>query len=296
MTTPYTTVERFKTQGLGTDLTNVEDVELFRHIVAASAAVDAYCAVPRLPSAHSFAGGIITNEQKRWTIGSDTINGTRRFYPWHRPVRTVTSFRIRLTNTITVSVGPDDIFINQSEGYVELVSLAAVSFGVYPIGVVPNLGLATPTAELSYTYGWSFPVVGEPLFATDGYTYQASNGFWEEDSETVYVDGVATTTGFTVDRTEGTIVFSALEPGPVSVDYSYTLPQEIARATNEIVADRLSERSLVAKGLGGLAGIRMAEIELRRSLRGTTVEAALQNTIPDSAALLLEGYRFRSVA
>lgn len=293
---PYLTVERFKTMGFGVDLDGVEDVELQRKIGTATAAVNAYCAVPRLPQEHSFAGGSIEGEQKRWGLGSDTIYGTRRFYAWHRPIKSVSAFRIRVTNQVSVSIGPDDLFINNSEGYVELVSLAAVTFGVYPVGVVPNLGLATPVGEMDYTYGWEFVTTSDPLYGVDGFTYQGSHGFWDEDSVTVYIDGVEQLSGFTTHAQEGAVTFDALTGGTVTADYTYTIPTEIEMATGMIVSDQLAERSLVSKGLGGLAGIRMAEIELRRTLRGTQVEQALTVSIPDAAQLLLEGYRFRTAA
>lgn len=298
MTVPYLTNERYKTMGFGIDLDGVEDVELYRHIVSASAGVNAYCAVPRLPSEHSFAGGTVIGEQHRWTLGTDTIHGTRRVYPYHRPIREALALRIRLTNQLSVGIGANDLFVNKSEGYVEVISLAAVTFGIFPVGIVPNLGLLVPVAELDYTYGYEFAVTGDPLFGTDGFTFQASHGYIDAASLTLYVDGTEVTTGFTIQAAEGAVVFDALQDTDslVTADYTYTLPSEIESATGMIVADQLSERSLVSKGLGGLAGIRMAEIELRRSLRGTTVEQALSVSIPDAAQLLLEGYRFRSVA
>jgi hypothetical protein len=194
-----------------------------------------------------------------------------------------------------VTVTGNDIFINNSEGYIELISLAAVSFGVLPIGIVPNLGLYTPVAEADYTYGYEFLEVGETLYATDGLLYRGVNGFWLEDSVTVYANGVEMLTGFTLNLEDGTVLLDAPTTDTITVDYTYTMPNEIAMATGEIVADQLSERELTEKGMRRLAGVKMAELELRRSLRGTTVTADLSATIPDTAALLLDPYRFRTI-
>lgn len=299
----YITPDRYRTMGLGSDLASVSEMELARHCRAATYKVNAFCAVPRLPQAHSFGGGVITGEQKRWTLGTDTINGTRRFYPWHRPVRSVNSMRIRVTNQISVSISNRDLFVNNSEGYVEVVSLAAVSFGIFPAGIVPNLGLATPVAELDYEYGEEFTATDDDMYpygegsTVSGYDhFMASDGFWVPGTQTIFVDDVAATSGFTIDYLEGSVAFDGLQTARISADYTFTLPHEIAEASAIIMADSLSEAELTKKGMAGLAGIDVAEVSLRRSLRGTQVEGTLAERVPEAAAVLLEGYRFRSVA
>lgn len=291
----YITPDRFRSMGFGADLDGVDDVELAMLIARASSVVNTYCAAPKIPQAHHFGGGSIVREQHRWPFGTEVIHGTRRLYTYHRPIKAVTAFRIRVTNTMEVSVGGDDIFINNSEGYIELISLAAVSFGIMPVGILPNLGLYTPVAEADYTYGYKFTEVGETLYATDGLLYRGVNGYWLTGSVTVYANGVAMPSGFTLNLEDGTVLLAAPTVSTITVDYSYSMPNEVAMATGEIVADQLSEKSLTEKGMRRLAGVKMAEIELRRSLRGTTVTADLSATIPDTAALLLEPYRFRTI-
>jgi hypothetical protein len=292
----YLSVDRYRAMGFGHDLDSVEDDELAPIIARASAMVDMWCAVPQLPQPFRFNGGVVTREQHRWTIGTDIIKGSRRFYPTHRPLIDVTEFRIRVTNQISVTVGPRDIFINNQDGYVELVSLAAVSFGLYPVGIVPNLGLHTPVAELSYDYGYRFPVVGERLYPTDGRMFRAIGNFWTTDpAPVVYVDGTEQTTGFVVDLADGSVTFDAIPSGIVTADYTYCMPIPVAQATGEIVTDLIGERDLTAKGLRGLAGVKIAELDVRRSLHGTSVDQQLYAGIPETAQVLLMPYRFMSV-
>jgi len=292
----YITPDRYRSMGFGADLDDVEDVELAMLIARASSVVNTYCAAPKIPQEHHFAGGSIIREQHRWPFGTETTHGTRRLYTYHRPIKDVSTFRIRVTNTMEVTVTGADIFINNSEGYIELISLAAVSFGIMPVGVLPNLGLYTPVAEVDYTYGYEFSAVGEPLYETDGQVYRGTNGFWQADSVTIYDGGVAVASGgYVLDLEDGSVQFTTQPTGSVTADYIYTMPNEVAMATGEIVADQLSERALTARGMRRLAGVKMAEIELRRSLRGTSVSADLASIIPETAALLLDPYRFRTI-
>ena len=116
---------------------------------------------------------------------------------------------------------------------------------------------------------------------------------------TVYVNGTERTTGITIDRDEGMVIFDDDIDAPdaddvVTADYVYSLPYEIARATALVAASSISERDLVAKGLGNLAEIAVEEVRLRRDARksGTVVAA---EAIPSSAVGLLEGFRFLTV-
>lgn len=283
--------------GFGVDLDEdvIEDVELASTLRRASALVDAYCAAPQIPQPHSFAGGAITGEQHKWSVGTDTRAGSRRVYVYHRPIKHVDNFAIKVTNTIKVTVGPSDIYINNSEGYIELVSLAAVTYGIYPIGIIPNLGLHTPVVELDYEYGYEAAVTSESLYATDGLTYRTGNGFLKPSAVSVYNNGTAVTSGFSIDHEDGSVLFASPPSGVVTANYTYLVPRAIAQATGEIAADMLAERALAEKGMRRLAAITMAEIELRRTLQGTNVSTDITSFLPQSAIVLLEPYRFRSV-
>jgi hypothetical protein len=247
-----------------------------------------------IPQPFTFAGGTITGEQHKWTLGTEIIKGTRRVYPYSRPIKSISEFKIRVTNQVSALINATDLFINNSYGYVEVVSLAAVVYGVYPVGVVPNLGLYQPVAEITYTYGWEFPVTGETLYATDGLTYRAQNGFWKNASATIYEDGVATASG-TVDHLDGTVTFPYHPSATITADYTYTLPPAIGQATGEVASMILGERELTEKGMRGLAGIQMAEINLRRSFEGGRVSDEIKAQVPPTAQMLLDPFRFTTI-
>ena len=292
----YISVDRYRAQAFGHDLDSFEDAALAQVLSRASAMVDTYCSVPTLPQPYLFSGGGVTNEQHTWTLGTDLIHGTRRVYPTHRPIKTVSQFRIRVTNQLSVTISGNDMFVNNQDGYVELVSLAAVSYGIYPVGIVPNLGLVVPVAELSYTYGTDFPVVGETLYATDGRLFRALGNFWATDpSPVIYVGGVATASGCTIDYDDGSVMFDETPTGAVKADYTYHLPVPIAQATGDIATDIIAELDLTSKGMRLLSGVQLAEMNIRRSLRGTQVQADLYANIPQVAQILLNPYRFQSV-
>jgi len=292
----YLTVERYLTMGFGADLTGIEDFELASVISRASALVNTYCAAPNWPQPHNFAGGSVASEQHSWNLATEITRSERRVYPYHRPIKAVSDFRIKVTNQISATIGVSDLYINNSDGYIEVVSLAAVAYGVLPVGVVPNLGLYQPVAEVSYSYGPEFIVTREVVYATDGLTHRAQNGFWKSGSAKTYVNGTEVTTGITYDLTEGTVTFTTPPTGTVSVDYTHTLPWEIAQATGEIVTEALAQRELTGKGMRGLASIQIAEVQLKRAFdQGNMVNPEMTKPISDTAMALLEPFRFRSI-
>jgi len=290
----YLSVDRYRTMGFGADLEGIEDIELASVLTRASAIVDTYCAVPQIPQPFSFTGGTMTGEQHRWLLGTQITKGTRRVYPYARPNKSVSDFRIKVTNQVSALINATDLFINQTYGYVEVVSLAAVVYGVYPVGVVPNLGLYEPVAEMTYAYGWELTSTAETLYASDGWTYRAQNGFWKAASATVYLNGVATASG-TIDYVDGTVTFPDSPNAAVSATYTYTLQSAIAQATGEIATSLLGERELTEKGMRGLAGIQIAEVNLRRSFEGGKISDEIKARIPPNAQALLEPYRFVTV-
>lgn len=288
----YITPDRFRSSGFGIDLTGVEDVELRSTIQRASAIVNAYCAVPMQPTQYDFRGGSITGEQMPWRLGNPyeatTIAlGSRRVFPKHRPIRTITSFVVKFTNTYSVTIDPSDIYINSDQGWAEVVSLASVVSGVYPVGI--NFGLYTPVAEVSYTYGWRFAVTSEWLEPTDAGVYRAVNGSWATSpAPVIYKNGAVQSSGYTVDSVEGTVTFAVLldDDDVVTASYTYTLPSAIAEATALITAHLLGERELEQRGMAGVALLSVAEVEIRRptsSVGGRTVASEIE---PEVAALL----------
>jgi hypothetical protein len=289
----YLTPERFRTMGVGSDLSDVEEWELRSILQSASRSADSYCNVPILPNRFSFRGGTMTNEEHM-------MENSRRIRLRARPILGVTSLAIYATSTQYLQVNPARLYIEDEEGWVEIVEASLSSVGLWGAAMVPGIGLESFVVRTTYTYGYRFPVVGEYLEPTDARTYRALNQFWLEGGDvTVYVNGTERSTGITVDTEEGSVVFANDVNAPdlddvVTADYTYTLPYEVARATALIAASSISERDLVGKGLGNLAEIAVEEVRLRRDARksGTVVSA---EAIPSAAVGLLEGFRFISV-
>jgi hypothetical protein len=285
--------------GLGNDLTDVNDLRLRSVIDQASQLVNTYCAVPASPNRHDFRGGTIVGEQHRWPL--PTMNFTdqtsRRVYPYHQPLRTITSFAVKFTNTYQVAIDPANLYVDSGAGWAEVVSIAAIVSGVYPVGI--NFGLYTPIAEVSYTYGWQYPTTGEVLSPTDSSkVFQAQNQFWLVGSTpAVYLNGALQSSGYTADFTEGTVTFATAPTASqtVTLDYTYRLPSAIAVATGLLTARLLSESDLVAAGLGSLNSLRVEEVELRRSYRGGSQTASPIASIDPIAAAYLDSFVYMTV-
>lgn len=284
----YLTTERFRTMGFGSDISNMDDIEIQAVLQRASNLVDTYCAVPLLPQKHDFRGGTVVGEAHAWSEST-------RFYPWHRPVRSVSSMRVYATNNVYVELGGDDLFIDISGGFIEVVALA-----ITPIGFFGATGLVTlrnPVTRLDYTYGYDFEEVGDYLQPTDAREYRSEHQFWASNPvPQIYKNSVAVTTGFSINALEGTVIFDSplAAEDIVTADYHHTLPSEISQATGLIAASLISDRDLISKGLGNLAEIQVEEVRLRRDSRrtGTFVVA---DAIPDTAKALLAGFQHMSV-
>lgn len=286
----YMTVDRFKHAGLGSDLSGIEDWELASMLDRASALVDDYCVVPRLPSTHDFRGGSIVDESESWK------DGQRRVFLKHRPVRTVTRFRIYATNTVYVEIQPGDIFVEEEEGWAEVVALSLTPVGFWSASHI--VSLEDPIVKVNYTYGWSFSVTDERIYPTDAWQYRAMNQFWDSTvAPVVKKNGIVISAGFTIDMTEGTVTFSSAQIATdvFTVTYAYTLPKDISQATGIVTAGLIAERDLTIKGMGNLAEIQVEEVRLRRDARrtGTVVKA---ESIPDTAKTLLAPFRFIGVS
>ena len=284
---PYCTVERFRVLGFGNDLSDIEDVELASILDRATALVNQYCSTPTLPQQHDFRGGTIVDEAHAWRTGQI------RTYPWHQPVKVLNSFRIYATNTVYLDIPPTQMFIDNSGKYIEVVSLSLTPVGFWAASGL--ISLVEPVSKMSYTYGWTFPVSGEVLYATDAYQFRSQNQFWATTpAPVVYKNGASQSSGFTIDYTEGTVTFASpvAATDTITVDYTHTLPPAIGQATGVIASEVLNQRDLIAKGLGSLASIRVEEVELRRQMPRFTTQVATTDWIPDAAKSLLDPYKF----
>lgn len=290
----YLNVSRYRAAGFGLDVSDIGDAELRAVLARASSLVDVYCGVPMQPSRHDFMGGTITGEQHDWRLATDVTSGSRRVYLLHRPIKAITSFVVKFTTSYQITVNPSNLYVNKIDGWAEVVSLAAVVSGLYPVGL--NFGLYTPVAEVDYTYGFEFHEDEEELYVVDGNTYQAVRGFWGPDP-VISKNGSVITTGFTVNSTNGEVVFASANASTdvITASYDYTLPDAIAEATGITATRLLGERALAAKGMSGLSSIKVAEVALARANRGLLGMSA-EDVIPVEAMSLLEPFRYRSVA
>lgn len=298
----YLTPERFRTMGLGIDLTDVDDIELQSILTRATAMVDDYCNVPLLPNPFDFRGGQMVDESHEWS--DDLYDRPRpyRFWPMVAtvvPVQSVEQFRVYSTPKVYVEIDEAEMFINNTGGWIEVSSLKLTQFGIFGAGIVPALiGMYHPVAKCTYTYGWTFQSVNEVLYPTDALTYRAQNQWWLADPEPeVKLNSVVVTTGFTIDYDEGAIVFDdpLAATDVVTCSYSHKLPWQIAQAAGVIAADDFGETKMRARGMTGLDSIQVGEITLRRAAApGQRGGTATIDPVSDKAAGLLSRFIFRS--
>jgi len=295
----YITPQRFREMGYGIDISELDDTELLSLCKQASAVVDAYCNVPRIPQKHDFRGGTITQETHTWGYPQTPFDiGRRRQYLFHYPILAIQQFRIYVTNTQYINIAPTELMINPTERYFEVVSLAMTGAGLFNALIIPNVALAVPLAKTSYTYGWDFTETDEEMTCADGQTWRAQNQFWHVDTgrePVIKVNGTVVTTGYTVDANEGAVVFNEnlLATDTATATYHYKLPSDIQYGTGHIVAHLHGQAELQSRGMAHLTRLRVAEVDMERDLRRsfpTSLIAGLDNEVPE-AALLLGAYR-----
>lgn len=306
----YLTPHRFKKMGFGIDVSELDDVELAALSAQATSWINNHCLVPRLPQLHDFRGGTITREQHQWRYPETPFDiGQRKAYPFHFPIKHVDDFKIKVTNTQYVGIQPADLFINNTLRYVEVVSLALTSAGLFNALIIPNIGLATPVVEIGYEYGWDFFEPGETLQPDDGQTWHAQNQWWYSTAAdangyggvpVIKVNGTEVTTGRTIDHDEGSVTFD--DPLPidavVTATYHFKLPSEIQWAAGQIMAWLHAEGEQHARGMAHLQALKIGEVQMTRPapLRPAPDMAFgdLEILVPEAAALL-STFRFQNV-
>jgi hypothetical protein len=277
--------------GLGVDLSGKTDAELTNQLAIATEMVNRYCAAPYN---HDFRGGTVSAEKHRWNPGNVYRHGTTRVYPYHKPVKTVTSLVIDVTNTQYITLDAEDLYVNEVEGWVEPVALAMTTAGVFGFSILPNVGLRIPIGKLSYTYGWTFDVEDEQLTPYSGGILASQNQFWITDEEVVLKqNGSEMTAGtYTVDYTEGQATVSSYDSTAVyTASYSYPLPSAIANATALVANDILGQAAIAGAGLLGLSGLRVEEVEIRQSAKINFYA----NPVNAAAATLLDPFVYRRI-
>lgn len=298
MTVPYLTEERFRVLGFTGDLGELSSAEIRNLLIAASAKVDAYCAVPKMPQPYSFRGGTVTDEIHDWFPGDALTPAQRRIWAFSKPIKAVSALKIYVTINQFTEFDPTELMIQRTIGAIDLVSLGLTTSAPLGAYVLPNIGLQHPQVAISYTYGWQLTATDEILEPTDAFYFRAVNQFWDDTDVVVKVDGVVQSTGFTLDKTEGAVVFDAAQSpeAVVTCSYGYTLPQDIATATGLIAHDMFNERELDDKGMGNVRSLKVGEISIDRGLRyqasGSNQDAV---QISPDAEGYLAGYRFITV-
>ncbi len=140
----YLTAEEFRDYQLG-DLTDASgtaltDAAIDSFIGTASRLVDAYVG-------YSFQYRQ-TTERHVWNQKS------RRVYPREKPIVAVSSFLVYVSNQQNAAFTVNDVYINPDRGYVEITSLANVTYSLFP--AIVALGLIEPVAQITYTHGYQY--------------------------------------------------------------------------------------------------------------------------------------------
>lgn len=290
----YITGQKLLTMGLQADLEDLDEVELESLCAQASMLVDAYCSVPRLPAMHDFKGGTIVDETHDWQYPISPFDlGQRRVYTFHRPLVSVDYLRIYVSNQpLYLEVQPAHLVINPTASYMEIISLALTTSGLFNALIVPNVGLLAPIVKVGYSYGYSLAVTGDMLYETDGMTFRATNQFWKASpAPVIHKNGSIITTGFTIDRTEGVVVFDDLLTADdiVTADYTHSLPSDIMYGTAYVASFLRSGARLRQRGLGRVGSVRVAEVSIS-GVPSVSVDE-IDQLMPE-AAMYLAGYRY----
>jgi hypothetical protein len=293
----YITPRRFRSMGLGVDVGERSNAELGMLLEIASNKLDSYC---NAPENHSFKGGTIVGEQRIWHPGNTHVPGQRRVWPLHRPIKTITSLSIEVTNGQYIAFTPSNLYIDHHLDTVEITSLQLTPASVFTTGLAPYISLQNPRSKMSYTYGWDFTATDERISygeaTASGAGFFAANQFWTDDDVTVKLNSTALVSGsaYTFDPYEGLVTMTdpITATDVLTVSYSYTLPNTIALATALIGADVVAWSNQMGAGLGGLSGIKVNEVELRASKTGGFANVPIN----DPVAEMLSSYMYRGFA
>jgi hypothetical protein len=282
--------------GQGMDLTDIDDQDLASHIQVASGLANTYCNVP---TDHDFRGGSVTDEDHDWKIGNYMWPASGLIYPKHKPLTTLTRFHIYVTNTQYLDLDVSRIHYHEKENSLEPL-FAEASVGIWSATQVPIAGFKVPQARIDYTYGFTYAISDDQMFPDGGKWWRAQNQWWDSTVEPVIsVNGNPVAIGnLTIDYNEGRVAIeddalqeldiAASEVNSVFASYTYRLPTAIANAVAIITTSLLGQRSINEKGLQGLSGIRVEEVELRQS-RDAQIA---RDMVPGLAQQLLDPFRY----
>ena len=297
----YLTPAQLRALNLGLDFSDFTDGELAPLIARATSAVNAYCNVPTIPEPHNLLGGEIVGETHTWSIDPYATQPQRRVFPYHRPVIEVISMRIYATSTQYLSFDAAELYYEASEGWIEPASANLTSWGLFGSAVLPFVGLSEPHAVLDYTYGRLIPKTERLWYAGQGgNTWRGISGFWTNDAIEVRVNGsVADDGDYTIDRTEGAILWTDLSTRPsgtdtVEADVVTRQHPDLALATGMTVASLFSDRELLRQGMPlGVRAFRVAEVSVERDFRRSAQATSVVPMVPLEAEELLAPFVYR---
>lgn len=269
---PYVTHDEFMSAGLGIDISDVSQTEMIAILRRASRAVDGWCKTSFHPRQEV--------ERHVWNFQ------TRRIWPHHLPVVAVDALRIGdassqnvrlyVSNQQYATLGATECFINNDQGWIEILSLTSVYAVSAPIIM---LGLTTPTAELIYTTGYGARAVLDSGSADASNTklYWFTHPLWTMQSHStvsefakhavqVYIGGVLqASTSYTVDPVAGTVLFNSVPGGAVTATYWYSLiPEDIKWGTIAVATALLGERGLARQQMTGLRTASLGGVSFTR--------------------------------
>lgn len=141
--TGYISVAELREYELGAfalpDGTDSSDNRLEKLVGVASRMVDGYC---------GFSFRYKTSvEQHKWN------QNTRRVFPYSRPIVSVNSLEVYVSNQQRATFSNSDLYINSSQNYIEVTSLANVTYSLFP--AIVALGLIDPVAVINYNHGYA---------------------------------------------------------------------------------------------------------------------------------------------
>lgn len=256
-------------------------------IARAESSIDSYMEfAPLIPN--GFAAGVAGMVQQPYDWDARRM----RFPLPLVPVRRLLRVQVHVSNTspggaafVATFNGAGDVVLNQYDNYGELVALQGTLYSLAPVLV--QLGAKPPLLEIDAELGYYLPSSGEVLTDLgDHQTYQAQRQYWATSytqashnqpltpppiPPVVYLNGsVVSQSQYTVNATEGQIVFTSPNAASATVtcDYTYTIPDFVAHATIAQTTYLLGQRNLNAAGMQGVEMLRAGEQIIKRHLRG----------------------------
>lgn len=262
-----TYLKRF-TSGINTD--TMPDDLLNMHILQAEGQVDAICRTEHQP--------------KNWhqvnTLNTYDGMGSYSIASWPAPVINVQALTLQQaipvpnSGLLATSLIPSNVMVQNDVGWLSVISFQALNSTSIPTGYYPGVNFPAPSLIFDYQTSWAFPVTGETLtMLDDQVTFQSLHPFWLASypasvnvspyisppvPPVIFVNGTATTLGYTVNYAEGQVVFSTPQTNNViTANYAYSTPDPVREATRLLVFQSLSEQNPNLAGVAGFGSINL---------------------------------------